>query len=468
MIRRTVIAALLVILLIAPAVARDFYWENPQFLGGSDSRFPLSATNGTSSVILFQDVERTDADTGNIWLSLRVFSNGRWTEHNRFEGPFPYEGEVPSIASVSIDSRNTILVSAATAVNTVSVFVSRDLGASFAETKLKGDTSAVLAPCVFVRSDGGYLLFATTRGGEDNFSLVYARSDDASSWSPFVPFAPSAGMKRPFLPVHVTTGGSDIVVFQAFYEGANRSSYQLYSTVSNDRGNTWGSAQILTGFSEPGAEAGSVAARFENWHNQRASVMKTGSVISVVWERARTASEKYAIYYATLSSRGTFATTPEKISSADAYCYDPDLIEFDGSPSVVWFDNRKGVNRIYMARKEGFLWNESDISKSSLDSVFGRIVSVGNNIEIYWQQTLGKNAQRVVRLAPDETVRKAFVSPDQFRRGRKGPKRPRSRECLHAGRFFGRRWLFVRMGLWREAGRSGDDPETSGRKQAFA
>ena len=47
MIRRTVIAALLVILLIAPAVARDFYWENPQFLGGSDSRFPLSATNGT-------------------------------------------------------------------------------------------------------------------------------------------------------------------------------------------------------------------------------------------------------------------------------------------------------------------------------------------------------------------------------------------------------------------------------------
>ena len=148
--------------------------------------------------------------------------------------------------------------------------------------------------------------------------------------------------------------------------------------------------------------------------------MKTGSVISVVWERARTASEKYAIYYATLSSRGTFATTPEKISSADAYCYDPDLIEFDGSPSVVWFDNRKGVNRIYMARKEGFLWNESDISKSSLDSVFGRIVSVGNNIEIYWQQTLGKNAQRVVRLAPDETVRKAFVSPTNFVAGGKG------------------------------------------------
>ena len=419
MIRRIVIAALLAIFLIVPAAARDFYWENPQYLSGADSRFPLSATNGTSSVLLFQDVERTDADTGNVWLSLRVFSNGKWAEHNRFAGPFAYEGEVPSIASVTIDSKNTILVSAATAVNTLSVFVSRDLGASFAETRLNGNTSAVLAPCVFVRSDGGYLLFAT-RGGEDNFTLVYARSDNGSSWSSFMPFTPSSGMKRPFLPVHIATGSQDIIVFQAFYDGANRSSYQLYSTVSNDRGVSWGAAQLLTGFTEPGAEAGSVAARFENWHNQRARMVKTGSVISVVWERARTASEKYAIYYATLSARGTFATTPEKISSADAYCYDPDIIEFDGSPSVVWFDNRKGVNRIYMARKEGYLWNEYDISKSPLDSVFGRIVSVGNNIEIYWQQAIGKNVQRVVRLAPDETVRKPFISPSNFVAGGKG------------------------------------------------
>lgn len=419
MIRRTLSCMLFAFLLLVPALARDFYWEDPQLLGTSDSRFPLSATNGVSSVILFQDVERINADRGRMWLSLRVYSGGEWIVRNRFAGPFAYEGEVPSIASITIDSRNAILVSAMTAVNTISVFVSRDLGASFTESHLNGNTSAVLAPCIFVRSDGGYLLFAT-RGGEDNFSLVYSRSDDGMSWSPYQIFGPSENKKRPFLPSHVVSGSSDIIVFQAFHEGETRSSYQLYSTRSSDRGNTWTNAEIITGFAESGAEAGSAAARFENYHNQRSRLMKTGGVISLVWERARTSSEKYSIYYATLGSQGQLSSQPERISSTDGYCYNPDIAELDGSPAVVWFDNRKGVNRIYMARKEGYLWSETDISRNSLDSVFGKIVSVGDNIEVYWQQSQGRAAQRVVRLAPDRSVRKASIVAENFKAGRKG------------------------------------------------
>jgi len=407
------------VLILIPALSRDFYWEDPQPVGSSDSRFPVSATNGTSSVILWQEIEKKTADSGNIWLSLRVFSNGQWLVRSRFAGPFTYSGEIPSIASVTIDAHNTIIVSAANGLNTISVFVSRDLGASFSETRLAGESSSVLAPCVFVRSDGGFLLFAT-RGGQDSFTLVYSRSDSGNDWTPFIPFAPASSKKRAFLPVHSVSGSSDIIVFQAFYEGTGRSSYQLFSSVSNDRGVNWSDAKLISNFSEPGSSVGSTAANFENYHNQRAQLVNIGATLSLVWERSLSSAEKYSIYYVTLDSNGVFSTKPEKISSGDGYCYYPDIVALDGTPAVVWFDNRKGVNRIYLARKDGFLWTEMDLSHNSLDAVFGRIANVNNDIEVYWQQSIGKDSYRVVRLAPDRTVQKASLAALNFTASGKG------------------------------------------------
>ena len=419
MMRRILAFFIFSFLVVLPALSRDFYWEDPQAVVSSDSRFPVSATNSSSSVILWQEIDKSTSDSGTIWLSLRVFADGQWLVRNRFAGPFPYSGDIPSIASVTIDSRNTILVSAANGLNTISVFVSRDLGATFTETRLAGESSSVLAPCVFVRADGGFLLFAT-RGGEDNFTLVYSRSDSGIDWTSFIPFAPASAMKRAFLPVHAVSRSSDIIVFQAFYQGTGRSSYQLYSSTSNDRGVNWSDAKLITNFSEPGSAAGSTAANFENYHNQRAQLVNIGSTLSLVWERSLSSVEKYAIYYVTLGSDGAPSAKPEKISSGDGYCYYPDIVALDGTPAVVWFDNRKGVNRIYLARKEGFLWSETDLSHNSLEAVFGRIAIVNDDIEVYWQQSTGKNAYRVVRLAPDRTVRKAGISAMNFTASGKG------------------------------------------------
>ncbi len=412
MIRRIALCACALTLFLLPAVARDFYWEDPQILGSVDSRFPQSASNGSVSAVLYQEIERSTSDSGRVWLSMRVYSSAGWQVRARFAGPFAYEGDVPSIASVSIDSRGTIFVAAATAVNAVSVFGSNDLGSTFIEQRIRGDTSAVLSPRVFALADGSYLLFAT-RGGEDNFSLVSAKSSDGRAWSSFETFAPSAGMRRPFLPAHATLGSTDVIVFQSFYEGSSRSSYQLYSTVSSNGGKSWSSPYLLTSFADS-------ATTYENWHNQRPRLQKVGGSLCLAWERARTASEKYAIYFMNLDSLGRPIGQSERISSTDGYCYDPDIADSDGIPTVVWFDNRRGVNRVYMARKEGYLWDETDISRSSRDSVFGRVVTVGGDIEVYWQQAEARGVQRVVRLAPDRTAKPAVVQPVNFASGAKG------------------------------------------------
>lgn len=416
MTKRVIVSLILYIVLLSTVFARDFYWENPQSLGSVDSRFPSSATNENASVLLWQEIQSRGNDAGDIWLSVRVYNGTDWTMHERFAGPFPYEGEVPSIGSVTIDAKNRILVSAVTGGNILSVFMSSDFGSTFTETRLPGSTSAILAPQIFERADGGYLLFAT-RGDQDTFSIVYSRSNNGTDWSAFIPFGPATGKKRPFLPSHAIIGSSDIIVFQAFYEGSSRSSYQLYSSVSSDKGLSWSSAALITGFVESGAQSGTAAALFESYHNQRARLLSGHSSVSLVWERARTATENYQIYYTTIDLKGNISSPPEKISSGDGYCFDPDLIEFDGQPAVVWFDNRRGVNRIYLAQKNGFSWTDTDVSQNTQDAVFGRIVKTSGNIEVYWQQSQGRSSSRIVRLAPDRSVLPPVLQPVNFTSG---------------------------------------------------
>jgi len=419
--RRIKFFALIILgLLIARgASATDYYWENPVPVTNADSRFPSSATNGSASVVIWQEVKRETESSGVIWLSARVFDGSEWHTRERFAGPIAYAGDVPSVASVTLDAKNRILVSVASAVNEISILSSTDWGATFTAANIRGETDKVLAPRVFVRTDGGYLLFAT-RGGEDNFTLVYSRSDNGTEWSSLVPFGPASGRKRAFLPTCASDGKNDVVVFQAFLDVNNRSSYQLYSTISTDRGQTWSTPTMVTAFTEPGAEAGTQAAAPEGWHNQRARLARVGKGLSLVWERARTSNERYAIYYASLGPRGDIVGAVERVSSGDGTCYDPDVIVTGGAPTVVWFDDRRGSNRVYMARKEGLLWAETDLSKNAPESVFGRIVNAGGSIEVYWQETTGKNAYRVERLAPDRSVQSPRLIAENFAAGGKG------------------------------------------------
>lgn len=418
MIHHRILRVCILFLLLLPLSGRDFYWESPESVASSDSRFPSSATNGTVSAVVWHDVESKDKDSGLIWLSGRVYDGSRWYDRPRFAGPFSYAGEVPSIASVTIDRDNRILVPVASAFSDIAVMVSSDLGASFNTYHLDGRGQGQLAPRIFVRSDGGYFLFAA-RGTEDNFIMVFSRSDNAAEWQPIAPFGPASGRKRAFIPSHASDGSNDVVVFQAFHEGERRSSYQLYSTVSRDKGSSWSDAALITNFGENPSIQDEAVSGFTNYHNQRARLLKINGTISLVWERSRTMTEKYAIWYASLNAQGSIVGNAELVSSTDGYCYDPDLISLDQQPVVVWFDNRRGVNRVYMARKEGFLWTETDLSRGPVDSVFARIVPTAESLEVYWQENRPRGVFRIARLAPDHSVQPPKLIAVNFAAGKK-------------------------------------------------
>ncbi len=418
MMKKIVLLGIMLFSLFSSLYAQDFYWESPEPLYSGDSRFPIVASLDGRAAVVWQELDSVSAEGGRIWLSIRYFDGVSWHENRRFAGPIPYAGEVPSIASLALASESRVFIPVAAGENRIYVYSSADGCRNFERTVLNGSSSSVLSPHLFERSDGGFFIFAS-KGGEENFSLVVSRSDDGSSWSSFSDFSATSALRRPFLPVHAAVSGRDVVVFQAFYEGSARPSYQLYSTYSDDAGLTWSEPVLFTDFGEAGSQD-AVAGRFENFHNQRPSVMSFGGKLSLVWERARTASQRYSIFYAELDSRGMLANQAERISSADGYCYDPQIAEYQGLPAVVWYDNRKGSNRVYLALKDGYLWSERELSRESRDSVFGRVVSVSGALEVYWQQAVARGGSRVYRLSSDQTVSPPRLVPAGFRDKRKG------------------------------------------------
>ena len=82
--------------------AADFYWENPQIITDTDSRFPvtISGKDGKSTFLFWQEV---DVAKHQIYLSVRQYKTLKnYSENRRFAGPFSYSGdEVPDLYPVS-------------------------------------------------------------------------------------------------------------------------------------------------------------------------------------------------------------------------------------------------------------------------------------------------------------------------------------------------------------------------------
>ncbi|HQL33217.1 MAG TPA: hypothetical protein PK969_08160, partial [Treponemataceae bacterium] len=61
------------LLMLASVPATDYYWEDPQSLVPSESRFPSSASNGTVSLVLWQEIVSGSPDGGTMYLSAHVY-----------------------------------------------------------------------------------------------------------------------------------------------------------------------------------------------------------------------------------------------------------------------------------------------------------------------------------------------------------------------------------------------------------
>lgn len=175
--RITCICILIFSVFASVLAAADLYWERPVTLVDGGSRFPAASYGKNTSIVVWQDIEKTSDQQGKIWLSAQIMSSEtgkNWVTKRRFAGPYAYSGEVPNLFSVAVNSAGVISVCALANAQTIAVFTSDNGGTSFTETKLNQGGISVVAPRVFRSYDGGFVLFAT-QGNSQSFSFkVYA------------------------------------------------------------------------------------------------------------------------------------------------------------------------------------------------------------------------------------------------------------------------------------------------------
>ncbi|MBQ7158505.1 MAG: SpoIIE family protein phosphatase [Treponema sp.] len=380
-----------------------------------DSRFPVAVSDGNTAAIFFEEVGKSQ-----IWIDvITQDKNQQWTAPRRIAGPFSYSGDVPDLFSAAMTPDGTIAVAVLMNAQSVGVYVSRDSGSSFVLSKSPPKSLPVVGPRIFCTSNGGFRLFATL-GENDSFSLLTATSQDGADWTSFEEFAPAKGMTNPFTPYLASYDGKDFVVFQAYHTtGAGaRFSHQLYVTHSMAGQEQWTPPVLIT---DQRSLPSKTVNPYTNYHNQRPSLAVFDSALYVAWERTFYTSESARIWTMQLNENGEPATSAEELTT-DGNARRPQFFVFDGALNVVWFDNRRGTDSVYMARKNGFLWEESKLAtpKQSATFSYPLVTGGGSELSFIWQQATGKkNNFRINGLETDRTVSPPSIVPQNFTAGKR-------------------------------------------------
>ncbi|MCL2320214.1 MAG: glycoside hydrolase, partial [Treponema sp.] len=395
-----------------------FFWEQPAPFSTVEGNFPITAFNNDYGIVAWQEPSPRPGSTGggSINIAMAVKLPGQpWEQRGVIGGPYVYSGSEPSILSAVIDDHNRILIAVAASAVQTEILVSEDQGRTFEHFRLDSGTQSSVAPKIAVASDGSYLLFVT-RGNQTSLSLYYSRSGDGRSWTPFQPFVTELGMQLNFLPSHVSFGGREYVVFQSF-TGSSETipTFQLFIKSSDDAGLSWTPARRFTQFRDPFMNTAESA---DNFDNQRPQLSIQDNSLFLVWER-RFRTNMPQIYAARVNTDGSIAGPPERINSTNSYCNYPVAFNYNGSTMILWFDNRQGSNRIYMARRAGIIWENTDLSGSTGDATFGRPITDNDGLFIFWQNNARQGTAKIYYISPDTTVSPVRITAKNFTPGRR-------------------------------------------------
>ena len=414
---RFIIAGIILLAVCAGLGAQDIYWESPKKFLSGEARFPLTASGGGTAAVLWHEFVPSDASGGKVYLSIGTRTGkGEWQKHLRFAGPFIYERNEVPISSLAVDSKGGIYVAVAAGENIIRIFHSTDAGKSFKNIKDIHTVSTAVAPRLFLKADGGFLLFVTHET-RDSLSIYYSISRNGQVWEDFRPFVNDAKLFINFLPYHVSFHGDEYVVFQSVTtETIENYRYQLYLKISENGGKTWSAAKEFT-FKE--YRNGTIQDQ-NAYSNQRPNLKVFDDSILMTWERQyRSLSPQ--IYFTEFDERGKQEKEPEIVTEGLNACHFPQLIIYRKKPYILWFDNRRGEDHIIIASKSGFRWEDHDISKIPGESSFGRPVFANNTLFIFWENDHAKQ-NRIFFLEPDRTVFEPGLIAENFKPGMRSRK----------------------------------------------
>ena len=395
--------------------ADDFYWENPEVITNTDSRFPVTvkAGDGSASYLFWEEI---DSSARQIYLSVRTYTGLKnYTENRRFAGPFSYSGdEVPDIYTTAVLKKGTVAAAVMTGLSNLSVFVSNDGCKSFTETKLPATSSITVAPRIYASGSDSFRLF-TSVGEENSFTIFTADSSDGIKWSKFSQFSPASNYRNPFIPVLYSSSFGDIVVFQAQYTSAetNRLSYQLYMTIdASGSGRSWSQPLLVT---DRNSLQGRGGKQFYEYQNQRPVLFEYEGLVYLAWERTDTVNS--SIWIENITAAGVTAGSAEKLSD-NGNASRPVLFEYNGSLYMTWFDTRRGRESIYMMKKNGSYWNETKLVEDRNSNYFVYPLITQDILSFIWQQVNTASKNSIAILSPDKTVIPPSLVPLSYKKGK--------------------------------------------------
>ncbi len=400
-----------------PVCASELYWDKPVQISETDARFPQAVGNDTVSAVIWQSV---DTRRHQIRLSGRFCGqDGTWTQIERFTDAFIYSGDVPDMYSAAVLDNGTVVVAVLSDLHTISVYTSSDQGQHFERMSLPRQDAPLVAPRMYTASDGRLVLF-TSLADNESFSILYSESYDGYTWTDFRLFAPSGTSSNPFIPVLCRVPDGDVIVFQSQYRAGNRLSYQLFSTKSTDDGVTWSEPLLLT---DTASLPVTRTEAFSDYNNQRPALLWRDDMLYMAWERTYYASENAHIWTAVLDSGGRLVGEVQELTY-EGNAGRPVLFEFERQLSLVWFDTRSGSEQVYLAQKNGLLWDERRLSSGSESHIFCFPVRAGNSQEpaFIWQTNpVRKNSVSSISwLGLDKSVPAPVLTGITFKDGGRG------------------------------------------------
>lgn len=319
-----------------------------------------------------------------------------------------------------VDNQGQIIIVFADSGQTLSVYRSSDKGLSYNKTSEIITENTVVAPRLFVKGNGGLILFTTQKaelqleGIPGTLSVYYSESESTGEWGPLEKFVENDNLLQSFLPYYTSWNDDEYVVFQAIISSVN---FQLFLKKRDGDTGLWSDSLILTNFTDPLSPEMSA----EDFSNQRPFLCGAGDHLSLVWERNEFGLNS-RVYYVQLNEDGQIISDIDPVSDDFRISAFPRIEYHEGEELLLWFDNRDG-NKIILAQKRGLFWDEQSVSGINGDSTYGQFVSFTTDedqseILIAWENVSG-NRNRTVILAPDQSVDSPQISPVNYRKGRR-------------------------------------------------
>ncbi|MCL1927653.1 MAG: SpoIIE family protein phosphatase [Treponema sp.] len=410
-----VFAGIIGILFVPKLSAQEMYWEEPRLFSSQSGSFPVSSYRKNIAAVAWQETT-TRADGGSIRVNVAVKQGrGDWITRPHI-AEYDYSGpSEPATLSIVVDDLGRILIAAAVSAGETDILISSNLGATFTQRRLEMGSESSVAPRIYTRSDGGYLLFVTRGSSRESLTLYYSRSDNGNTWSTFQPFITEQARTINFLPSHVSFNGREYVVYQSQVRTTDLT-FQLFFKSSGDNGRTWSNSVRVTSFRDPFVQD----SQPDQFDNQRPHLSVQQGQLFVVWER-RFRSGTPQIYGTKLMNNGSISGATDRINFNNAYCNNPIAMELKERTVVIWFDNsRYGSNRIMMSSQSPYGWEPGvDLSHDAGgEATFGRPVVSNDSLIIFWQATR-QNQNRIYSLAPDTSILKPQLIARNFTPGRR-------------------------------------------------